>query len=150
MKKIIVALLLSLIHLSALAESALIEQPPIEFSPMPVDTVAKLIPMAIAGRGWVTRTTGPGHYEAKIDRQKFWVAVDIAYTDRQVVITYLDSKNFGYRNGGGGMPTTIHGKYSSWTHKMASDIRKAILTYQVNSSAGFKASQNNSADDADE
>ncbi|GAA5784825.1 hypothetical protein [Chitiniphilus shinanonensis] len=131
MKKTLFSLLLAFSTLVAHADVPLVEQAPIEFDPVPVEAVAKLIPAAIAGRGWVTRHTGPGHMEAKLDRTKLWVAVDIAYTDHSVTITYAGSENFDYREAMAGQPAKIHSKYINWTRNMAADIRKAILTYQA-------------------
>ncbi|TJZ75528.1 hypothetical protein [Chitiniphilus eburneus] len=131
MKKVLLGLFMAMSALAAFADTPLVEQPPIEFDPIPAEAVAKLIPAAVAGRGWITRQTAPGHIEAKIDRTKFWVAVDIAYTDRNVTITYAGSENFNYREAMGGQPTMIHNKYINWTRNMAADIRRAILTYQA-------------------
>lgn len=82
--------------------------------------VVKAIKNAIIRDKWAVEKEEPGHIVATFSPGPHVAKVNIAYTDKQVLVTYLDSSNLDYSEHDG--HREIHRNYNKWVQHLANDI----------------------------
>lgn len=88
-----------------------------------VDAVADDLNRSLKGRGWDITAATPGHIDATLHAREHMAAIRIAYDERQVTFSYVDSSNLEYvvENG----VASVHHNYYNWINYLGSDV----LTY---------------------
>ncbi len=119
-----IAVLLSLLFVSgaAIARNAELVNPAPVAVPAGItqEQAVKDIKRALAGRGWVVALEQPGHIESMLNLREHVARIDIKYDARDVVVTYLDSRNLDYKMKNG--KASIHRNYLSWIDNITRDI----------------------------
>ena len=87
--------------------------------------VESAIKKALIRRGWTIKETKNGHIAAKIHVRSHRAEIAIAYSKKEISITYVDSANLGYRNKKG--EELIHGNYNRWIANLERTIQDQLL-----------------------
>jgi hypothetical protein len=110
----------------AFGRAPLVDPPPIAV-PDNLNTmqVAKVVKAALIGRGWQVSAEQANGVDGTLHGNDYTAQIHVAFDNRKISITYVDSKNLKYEVKSNGQ-RMIHSNYMNWMRFLTQDIGRNL------------------------